>query len=641
MKGRCNLKQKLFSYSSLFLLFVLFVSACSPNLVSDQDVAGKTAMSVIYDQIHSSVYSAWMTGAFIAALFVILGVAAIVTKATGNSGGGCLKGALLGVIVGVIVFFIMLMIGSAQATKAATHGVEVGADTGKTRKANQYVEKLHVFPTRALQETRKCHESDSGTGCKFYWTYNYNYHEECTTKYRTDEDGNSEPYEDCQMVHDTRYVPYFTEEWRFSANFSMPDSLLYSKVCLEYSGKDDNGDGKEDCNKFDDSHTGLMKSDIPDNPVKYYYDPRFDPGSSGIFGDDYGWQAPENYEAYLWGPSNRNSFEPYSLNPFPFVVPGEWKAMDAALKADRPYVATFRHDYVNWVFASDAQNMTAQSSQIQKYKDLGVLPSINMPYSRYGSDANFALDYDFVQFLGGLQVSNPTEWQDAAGFTAINVGPRLEGSMLVFFAPANLIDDPTAWIIASKAYLSDKNTWGMTLAPKNLILIGCGVDTATNTISFCRMETGMPTGNVGIKFMVDHMQPMSFTVESVFGSPVAQSTPRGDGFYDTSVSIPQNGFIRNLFGRTDAQFAEMMDNDPGRAPKAIEWFKSVGIQVEGFLRVRMKSLDWLKTDIKLEASDINWVIETESKGAMRSAAFTTIFFIVVGCFMLGSVFLDQ
>lgn len=623
---------KKFRVLAILMLLILLVSACAPVLtVTENDIAGKTAMNVIYDQTFGTLKGAWTQTAWIAAVALAIGLAALTYRLSG-SGEGALT---VGLIVGAVVLGVLMLIGNNSSVKGATHAVEVGADTGKTRKANQYVEKIHVPATSAKLETRDCYESDGGTGCRFFWTYDYNFHEVCTES--TDSEG--ETTESCTIEHDTRYVPHFRQEWRFSANFAMLDKFLNSKVCLEYSGKDQNGDGKDDCVKLDDAHTGLTKSEIKNNPVKYYYDFRYElGGNSWLGGDNFAWQAPEDYQNYLWGPSNRDSFETSQVPDVPHQVPGEWKAIRAALDAGQPYIATFQHDYVNWVFASDAQNLMAQSSQIQKYLDLGILPRINMPYSRYGSNQTFALDYDFVQFLGGIQVANPQEWQNVAGFTTINAGPYLEGSMVVFFAPAGMIDNPDSWINAAKAYLSDRNTWGLTLAPKNLILVGCGVDTASNMIQFCRMETGMPSGNVEIKYTIDHLAPMPFTVQGVFGTPVATATLGADGIYENTVTVPSDGFMRLLFGRSPAQLVEMAGDED--VAWKIPWFQQVNVITDGFARVSMTSLDWLKTDMKLAAEDINWVLEAETKGGRSAATWTMVIAILIALGSLAVLFLN-
>jgi len=283
--------------------------------------------------------------------------------------------------------------------------------------------------------------------------------------------------------------------------------------------------------------------------------------------------------------------------------------MDASLKAGRPYVITTYHDYVNWVFVTaDSNNLVATSSQVEKYLSAGLLPQVNMIYSRFGTvNTALAADYDFVQFGGGLQPVDYTAWQDAASLYSLNVGPGLQGSMVIWFVAANAVDNPDAWIQAAKAYLSQKEKWDFYMAPKNLILIGCGVDMATDTISFCRMETGMPSGNVEIRYMMDHVSGVPFTPQGIFGTMNPTAMPDANGFYTSKMDVPADGMLAALFAEPP----------------------------EGFKRVKMASLDWLKTDIKLDKPDIEWAVATESDRARSTTMWLNLFGLAVA-FLIGA-----
>ncbi|MEK7525263.1 MAG: hypothetical protein AAB548_02730 [Patescibacteria group bacterium] len=519
------------------LLVVFVVSACAPAAIGD--ITGKSAMTLIYDKTYETVSFAWsLTGWLLGLSFAA--ALAILVYIKLESGKGAVGTFLF---VGVSTIFLFGAFGKEWAKVDATHAVEVGAERAKTRKANQYKEKLHIPVTKTVLETRACAQrNNASSGCRYEWTYDWNYQTTCTTT--TDDKGNSTT--DCTTTHDTMHVPHFTEEWRANAYFAMPDEYLLNKV-------------------GEDSGTGLQKSEVANNPVRYYTD----------------WQAPENYDAYWFGGERPNGFD--------YVIPDEWKAMDASLKAGRPYIITAWHDYVNWVFVTaDSNNLVTISSQVEKYLSAGLLPQVNMIYSRFGTaNAAFAADYDFVQFAGGLQPADYYAWQDAASLYSLNVGPGLQGSMVIWFVPANTVDNPDAWIQAAKAYLSQKEQWDFYMAPKNLILIGCGVDTPTNTISFCRMETGMPSGNIDIRYMIDHVSGVPFTPQGVFGTMNPTAVADANGFYASKMDVPADGMLSALF-----------------APEP-----------NGFKRVKMASLDWLKTDIKLDKPDIEWAVSTESASA--------------------------
>ena len=545
------------TWFSCLLLMVFVVSACAPAAIGD--ITGKSAMTLIYDKTYETVSFAWsLTGWLLGLSF---GAAlAVFVYIKMQSGKGAVGVFLFTAVVTIGLF--SLMAGSFAKTDA-THAVEVGAERAKTRKANQYKEKLHIPVTKTVLETRACAQRNNAwSGCRYEYTYDWNYQTTCTTT--TDDKGNSTT--DCTTTHDTMHVPYFIEEWHAFAYFAMPDEYLLNKV-------------------GEDSGTGLAKSEVANNPVRHYTD----------------WQAPENYDAYWFGGDRLNSFD--------YVIPDEWKAMDAGLKAGRPYVITTYHDYVNWVFVTaDSNNLVATSSQVEKYLSAGLLPQVNMIYSRFGTvNTALAADYDFVQFGGGLQPVDYTAWQDAASLYSLNVGPGLQGSMVIWFVPANAVDNPDAWIQAAKAYLSQKEKWDFYMAPKNLILIGCGVDMATDTISFCRMETGMPSGNVEIRYMMDHVSGVPFTPQGIFGTMNPTAMPDANGFYTSKMDVPADGMLAALFAEPP----------------------------EGFKRVKMASLDWLKTDIKLDKPDIEWAVATESDRARSTTMWLNLFGLAVA-FLIGA-----
>lgn len=570
---------RIFRFFSIILLFTILLAACAPAVqLNEADTLGKTAMNLIYDGSFKTVKNTWGLTGWLVGLSLGIALSFAANKFTGGNSAGCISS--------VIVFFFVLLtslaifhfIGASAAKSIATHALVVGSDTAKTRKANQFVEKLHIPAVKTVRESRECVENDYSTGCKYEWTYTYNYRQVCETKTDYDSEGNpSGSHEECHTEYDTRHVPYFKHEVRTYVYFSMPDEYLLNKV-------------------GEDSGTGLIQSNYPNMPIRFYTD----------------WQAPEDYQNYLWGPSNRSAWEQYQLGPFDYVIPNEFKVIESALNAGRPYVITVWHSYVNWVFiTSDTNNLVTTSSQVETYWAQNLLPDVKMIYSRHGT-ANAAVhqDYDFVQFKGGLQPVDYYGWQDAAAMYSLNVGPKLQGSYLIWAVPAASVDNPDALIQAGKAYLSDKARFGFYIAPKNLILLLFGVD-ESNNIAFCRMETGMPSGNVEIRQEIDNCpvgQP--FTPQTIFGTMNPVATPNADGFYESTMEVPSDGLLSKLF--------------------AEEPF--------GFKRVKMGSMDWLKTDIKLDASDINRVIDDETKGARTASFWVSFLFIILAGVITFAIF---
>lgn len=561
----------------IFILFALFSSlllaACNTPISNVGDVTGKQAMKVIYDVAYDTAYWAWfwvgcltLPGCIAVGIFVYKVGTGDIWKFLSGLGSGI--GSL------VIVLIIAGMFASSTALIVATKAVDVGADRAKTRKANQYVEKLHIPVTKTVIEKRGCGErNNSSTGCRYEWTFDWNFHEDCTTT--TDSKGNSTTT--CTPDNDTMHVPFFTEEWRAVTYFSVPDEYLLNKV-------------------GEDAGTGLVKSSVANMPLRYMTD----------------WQAPEVFNNLWYGRSRNAGWENRNaptLSSFEYVIPAEWKAMDASLRAFRPFVVTVYHDYVNWVFVTaESNNFVATSSRVKQYESAGLLPVINMLYSRFGTaNKNLHQDYDFVQFRG-LKPANVQAWQDAASLFALKLGPELQGSLILWFVPAKAVDNPDALIQAGKAHLSDPAKWQFNIAPKNLVLIMCGVSEDQKEIEFCRMETGMPSGNINIRSTIDRIKNVPFTPSAVFGSSKFEVKPDANGFYKTSINFPSevDGFMQLIFAK-DGQ---------------------------GFVRVKMQSLDWLKTDIKLDKEDIIWAIEDQTADARSKALILKVIVFIVSCFML-------
>lgn len=560
----------------LLALMMLLLSACMPA-AHVGDVTGQNAMTVIYNLTFSTVKNAWVIAGWIVGIFLACAVGFAVYRAKDEDGRAGLIAAVLTALVLIGGFYFL---SNSYATSDATHALETGSARAQTRKANQYMEKLEIPATKAVYEVRKCTQSDYGSGCRYEWTYDYNFHQVCTTTTTTDSEGHSHTSTSCHEEWDTMHVPYFTQEVRTSAYFSMPDKYLVSKVC-------------DDAGKCEDAGTNLVKSKVANMPMRVYTD----------------WQAPENYSQYWYGNDHRYNKVPPTLASFGYKIPGEWKAIDKALNSGRPYMIAVPHAYVNWVFASDHNNLVAQSTRIAQYMDAGLLPTMNKIYSRYGtSDKRLWQDTDFVQF-SGIDPGDKNAWEDAAMLYSLNVGPKLQGSLLVWFVPADKVDSLDQLINAAKAHLSDRDTFGFYMAPKNLVLIGCAVDPTKNMITACRAETGMPTGNAAFENAISKVKNVPFSVQGVFGTMQPKAVKGKDGFYTSTLPVPTDGMLSIMF-------------DPNY----------------GFVREHMASMQWLQTDVHLDAPDIQWTVDTETARARSSATWVALagILLAIGICLIGA-----
>jgi len=248
--------------------------------------------------------------------------------------------------------------------------------------------------------------------------------------------------------------------------------------------------------------------------------------------------APQNWQDYAW-------YLPHGAAPgvdFKYGRPVEWLRVQEAIDSGRILPGSVWNPYFNWIYADDYTILEEYSPHIEKYRQVGLLPTINpirdtigneVYADIYGNVTGIGFDYNIVQFLG-LQVHNEADWQYKAHLWGGMAGPEIQASLILFFAPASQIADRFEWMQTSKAYLmteeaNDGAGFGRYILPKNIILIGCGIDSGYTVVEWCVAQTGMFKGNEQFIQDVQQLQPFQFSPESIFGNMDASFKVGDDG----------------------------------------------------------------------------------------------------------------
>jgi len=223
----------------------------------------------------------------------------------------------------------------------------------------------------------------------------------------------------------------------------------------------------------------------------------------------------------------------------------DWTRIEKALSSGVVLPATVYNNYLNFIHANDLDLMRLNGNNIPKYKSANLLPEINLING---------LDYNVVQFVGGIQLSQPeiTRWQKIAHDWAGQAGPGIETSLILVFAPETEVADKYEWVNTSKAHLMKEEIFGKDILPKNLVLIMCTVDVSLSTITGCEMQTGMFEGNNDTIDEVRNIGPFPFTPEAVFGIFTTSYRMNGseyfteNGEYAIDVNFIETGTIHDV-----------------------------------------------------------------------------------------------
>lgn len=271
--------------------------------------------------------------------------------------------------------------------------------------------------------------------------------------------------------------------------------------------------------------------------------------------------APEDWRSAEW-------HLPFYRTPgtdFAFERPHEWLRIKLAIDSGYVLPGTVWNQYKHWVYSDEFGILKTFSPDIPFYRDLGLLPRINMIHDSAGTEvttdikgnlSGLGYDYDAVQFL--QMYVDPTtyqQWQETAALWHGMAGPTIQSSLILFFALSEQIDNPYQWVHTAKANLmvSDENDsgYGRYVLPKNAILIGCGVSADLTTIEWCEGETGMFAENERFISDIQKTKPFPFTPQAVFGT--ASFVPALDFTGGTIDQVIRDGTPGHGFHRVEME----------------------------------------------------------------------------------------
>lgn len=421
----------------------------------------------------------------------------VLSQSDHDSGTGC----AIGGVSFTAFFLIFLLLSCNNANTRANHAVTGAWEAAKNERAT-YLEVLHAPFVQTGFVRHTCREViDGDPGCEYYSTREVNHRQVCNSR---DEDGDCESY---RTESDTEYTPWFMYEWSPYARVDILPRLAESP----------------------------LEVDDPNLPPRVFFARHL---------------APQDWE--------QNKYCAWCVPPWGRFVsnpPSDWTRIDEAIKSgDEVVMWNGYHHYLNFFHVDDYSLIQVYGGDIPAYQEANVLPTINNIYSRSGANAPVPYDYDFVQFVGGVDPSpdEAEQWQKLASWWAGEAGRSLQASLILTFAPASKIPQLGAeprlnWISSSKAWLMNKDQFGRRMLPKNLVLIGCAVDDSQETVLWCQMETGMFEGNNAIKDTVSRWENIPFTPESFFGGINAvYGSPDSSGIYTAQIQR-DNGMLEALY----------------------------------------------------------------------------------------------
>ena len=164
-------------------------------------------------------------------------------------------------------------------------------------------------------------------------------------------------------------------------------------------------------------------------------------------------------------------------------VPVFWTQAKARLDAGQPGPVTARHDYTNYLLASQSTILHRFSGDMESYVKSGQLPALS---------ENPIHDFYYADrvFFEGVQPSG--NWQAAINRFDAAFGSQLQGDMYLVLVNADSVKDPDNYAGALGAYWQSPK-FGKDALSKNGLVVILGVK--DGSVAWARASTGMPEGN--------------------------------------------------------------------------------------------------------------------------------------------------
>lgn len=220
--------------------------------------------------------------------------------------------------------------------------------------------------------------------------------------------------------------------------------------------------------------------------------------------------------------------ESYQDNAMPADIPrgdpAEWVESQQRLNEGDPRAVTRLVNYDNYVLASQDGTYGDYTDEVEEYLKQDILPDHTAKISDdplHGFNGAIA---DKVSFVGvGARANGPSDWQDSLMSFNGALGSKYGGDLHLVFIDASLVDDPTMYLGALKAYWQSDD-FGRRAIGANAIIVVAGVQ--NNVIQWAVASTGMPSGNdTMLQSIQRDLTDVPFTPAAVLGSPKTVVSP--------------------------------------------------------------------------------------------------------------------
>jgi hypothetical protein len=206
-------------------------------------------------------------------------------------------------------------------------------------------------------------------------------------------------------------------------------------------------------------------------------------------------------------------------------IPPLWQAAKDRLDNNNPGPATKTNNYNNYILAADYSLLQASSPNIERFSNLGIMPTIARPSNSV---------YDFYRANKVYFVNwNPTDanaWYEASMRFNGAFGGDLQGDLhLVIINSRDAANEPDAYTNALKSWWQNPEVWGDDTFAKNGYLVIVGTSDGL-TVDWARATTGMPEGNYESQIWIrDHMKGTALTPVAILGNISGEVYVRDDG----------------------------------------------------------------------------------------------------------------
>ncbi len=218
--------------------------------------------------------------------------------------------------------------------------------------------------------------------------------------------------------------------------------------------------------------------------------------------------------------------------------PQEWIDAKARLDAGNPRPVTRMFGYDNYILASQDELLKPFSKNVERYKEEEILPEHTqgiLQNPMYGYNDSFASKVSFVD----VEVADEAAWQESLMSFNAALGSSLRGDLHLVLIKDSLVESPTDYLNALKAYWLGED-FGRRAIAKNAIIVVAGV--RGNTVEWGIASTGMPFGNeVMLQGIEANLPDTPLKPEEVIGSPRTVISPdsNDDGDDEVKVSLSE------------------------------------------------------------------------------------------------------